>query len=129
MIPKGIFKNLSFHLSGNFKDKVFRNIDNRLYDPALWLMDAGIFYTIKNHVTLALNVNNLFDKEYFERTTILGKPRNYQASFLILFRDCSKMRCCNPIVYWGKKGINFGAPSVRLGYTFAPRPKMYRGGA
>lgn len=85
MIPKGIFKNLSFHLSGNFKDKVFRNIDNRLYDPALWLMDAGIFYTIKNHVTLALNVNNLFDKEYFERTTILGKPRNYQASVSYTF--------------------------------------------
>ena len=80
-----IFKNLSFHLSGNFKDKVFRNVDNRLYDPALWLMDAGIFYTIKNHVTLALNINNLFDKEYFERTTIMGKPRNYQASVSYTF--------------------------------------------
>ena len=80
-----VLKNLSFHLSGNFKDKVFRNIDNRLYDPALWLMDAGIFYTIKNHVTLALNVNNLFDKEYFERTTIMAKPRNYQASVSYTF--------------------------------------------
>ena len=84
-IPRGVLKNLSFHLSGNFKDKVFRNIDNRLYDPALWLMDAGIFYMIKNHVTLALNVNNLFDKEYFERTTIMAKPRNYQASVSYTF--------------------------------------------
>lgn len=84
-IPRGVLKNLSFHLSGNFKDKVFRDVENRLYYPALWLMDAGVFYTIKNHVTLALNVNNLWDKEYFEKTTVLGKPRNYQVSVSYTF--------------------------------------------
>lgn len=85
MIPRGVLKNLSFHLSGNFTDKIFRDVENRLYYPALWLMDAGIFYTIKGHVNLALNINNLFDKEYFEKTTVLGKPRNYQASVSYTF--------------------------------------------
>ncbi len=84
-IPTGVLKNLSFQLSGNFKDKVFSDIKERIYTPALWLMDAGIYYTIKGHVNLALNINNLFDKEYFEKTTVLGKPRNYQASVSYTF--------------------------------------------
>ena len=84
-IPTGVLKNLSFQLSGNFKDKVFSDIKERIYTPALWLMDAGIYYTIKGHVSLALNINNLLDKEYFEKTTVLGKPRNYQASVSYTF--------------------------------------------
>lgn len=76
-IPKGVLKDLSFHLSGNFKDKVFRDVTNRIYYPALFLVDAGVFYTIKKHVTLALNIDNLFDKEYFKSMTVYGKPRNF----------------------------------------------------
>lgn len=81
-IPRGIFKNLSFHLSGNFTDKVFKNVATRSYTPALWLMDGGIFYTIKRNVMLAVNVNNLFDKEYFTQGNkpVKGMPRNFQAS-------------------------------------------------
>lgn len=79
-VPKGVLKNLSVHLSGNFKDKVFTNLETNAYLPALWLMDAGIYYTIKQKVSLALNVNNLWNKEYFTDYSIMGKPRNFLAS-------------------------------------------------
>lgn len=79
-IPKGVFQDLSFHLSGNFRDKLFTDVQNRIYMPALWLMDAGVFYTVKKHVTLSLNVNNILNKNYFTRMTVMGKPRNFMAS-------------------------------------------------
>ncbi|MCR9011448.1 TonB-dependent receptor [Gabonibacter chumensis] len=80
-VPTGIFKALSFHLSGNFRDKIFRDVTSRLYYPSLWLMDGGVFYTIKSHITLACNVNNIFNKEYFESSSpVQGTPRNYQVS-------------------------------------------------
>lgn len=80
-VPTGILKALSFHLSGNFRDKIFRDVASRFYYPSLWLMDGGVFYTIKNHITLACNVNNIFDKEYFESSSpVQGTPRNYQLS-------------------------------------------------
>lgn len=76
-VPKGVLKNLSVHLSGTFQDKIFSDVVNRVYSPALFLVDGGLFYTIKQRVTLALNIDNLFDKEYFKSTTVLGKPRNF----------------------------------------------------
>lgn len=76
-VPKGILKNLSVHLSGTFQDKVFTDVANRVYYPALFLVDGGLFYTIKQKVTLALNVDNLLDKEYFKSMTVPGKPRNF----------------------------------------------------
>lgn len=78
-IPKGVLRDLSFHLSGNYRDKLFTDVKNRVYMPALWLMDAGVFYTVKKHVTLSLNVNNILDKTYFTKMTVLGKPRNFLA--------------------------------------------------
>lgn len=81
-IPSGMFKNLSFHLSGNFRDKVYRDVASNLYYPSLWLMDAGIFYTLKEHVTLSCNINNLLNKKYFETVSnpVQGAPINYQFS-------------------------------------------------
>lgn len=84
-IPKGLLQNLSFHLSATFKDKVFRNISDNTYFPSLWLMDGGIFYTIKSHVTVAVNVNNILGKEYFTSMTVMGKPRNFMASVSYTF--------------------------------------------
>ena len=84
-IPKGVLKNLSIHLSGTFQDKVFTNVATRTYYPALFLVDGGLFYTIKKKVTLALNVDNLFDKEYFKSTTVLGKPRNFTGTIAYRF--------------------------------------------
>ena len=84
-IPKGLLKNLSFHLSGTFQDKIFTDVANRVYNPALFLVDGGLFYTIKQKVTLALNVDNLFDKEYFKSTTVYGKPRNFTGTISYRF--------------------------------------------
>ena len=86
-IPSGIFRFLSFHLSGNFRDKVYRDVASNLYYPSLWLMDAGIFYTIHNHVTLSCNVNNILNKKYFETTNapVQGAPVNYQFSLSYKF--------------------------------------------
>lgn len=84
-IPKGIFRDLSFHVSGNFRDKLFTDVEHRIYMPALWLMDAGIFYTVKKHVTLSLNVNNILDKTYFTKMTVMGKPRNFLAGISYSF--------------------------------------------
>lgn len=79
-VPKGIVKDLSFHVSGNFRDKLFTDVDTRTYIPALWLMDAGVFYTVGKHVTLSLNVNNLLNKKYFTTMTVMGRPRNFQVA-------------------------------------------------
>lgn len=79
-IPKGVLKDLSFHLSGNFRDKLFTDVKTHTYIPSLWLMDAGVYYTVKKHVTLSLNVNNILNKEYFTTMTVPGKPRNFQAA-------------------------------------------------
>lgn len=84
-IPKGVLKNLSFHLSGTFTDRIYQNISNNQYYPSNYLVDAGIYYTIKNSISLALNVNNIFDKEYFEKTTVYGKPRNFMATISYRF--------------------------------------------
>lgn len=79
-VPRGVLRDLSFHLSGNFRDKLFTDVENRVYMPALWLMDAGVFYTVKRQITLSLNVNNIWDKTYFTKMTVMGKPRNFLAS-------------------------------------------------
>lgn len=84
-IPKGVFKDLSFHLSGSYTDRIYRNIPANLYFPSIFLVDAGVYYTIKKQIHLSLVVNNLFDKEHFVKTTTLGKPRNFMASVSYTF--------------------------------------------
>ena len=79
-VPRGILKDLSLHLSGTFQDKIYTNVATNTYYPSLFLMDCGIFYTIRQRVTLALNIDNLLDKEYFKSTTVYGKPRSFSAT-------------------------------------------------
>ena len=79
-IPRGVLKDLSFHLSGTFTDRIYRNIQNNVYDPSRYIVDAGIYYTIKNNITLACNINNLFNNHYFSSSTRLAKPRNFIAT-------------------------------------------------
>ena len=79
-VPRGVLKNLSLHLSGTFQDKIYTDVAANVYYPSLFLLDGGIFYTIREKVTLALNIDNLLDKEYFKSTTVYGKPRNYTAT-------------------------------------------------
>lgn len=85
-IPKGVLKDLSFHLSGTFTDRIYRSIENNVYDPARYIVDAGIYYTINKQVTLACNINNLFNHTYYLSTTRLAKPRNFMATISYHFR-------------------------------------------
>ena len=84
-IPRGILKDLSFHLSGTFTDRIYRNIQNKTYDPSRYIVDAGVYYTIKNSITLSCNVNNLFNNHYFSSSTRLAKPRNFIATIAYHF--------------------------------------------
>ncbi|MCD8186174.1 MAG: TonB-dependent receptor, partial [Rikenellaceae bacterium] len=85
-ITQGIFKHLSFHVSGTYQDRIYRSITDHTYYPALFLVDAGVYYTIKSHVTVSALVNNVFDKEYFVKTTTMGKPINYMFTLSYKFR-------------------------------------------
>lgn len=84
-IPKGIFKDLSFHASGTFTDRIYRSIADNTYFPSLFLVDVGVYYKIKNHIRLSAMVNNLFDRSYFVKTTTLGKPTNFMTSVSYTF--------------------------------------------
>lgn len=84
-IPRGVLKDLSFHLSGTYTDRIYRNIADNTYYPSLFLVDAGAYYTINKQIRLSMVVNNVFDKEYFVKTTTLGKPRNFMASIAYNF--------------------------------------------
>lgn len=79
-IPRGILKDLSFHLSGTFTDRIYRDIGENLYDPPRYIVDAGIYYTIKKKLTLSCNVNNVLNSHYFSSTTRLAKPHNFIAT-------------------------------------------------
>lgn len=85
-IPRGALKDLSFHFSGQFTDKMYTSIANNVYFPSRYLVDLGVFYTIKKHITLAVNINNLFNHEYFISTTRLGKPRNFMCTIAYNFK-------------------------------------------
>lgn len=85
-IPNGVLKDLSFHLSGTYTDRIYRSIANNTYFPSLYMFDAGLYYTINKQIHLSTTINNLFDREYFTKTTTLGKPRNFMASISYTFR-------------------------------------------
>lgn len=85
-IPRGPLRDLSFHLSGTFTDRIYRDITNNLYYPSYYIVDAGVYYTLKKSITLAVNVNNLFNKDYFTNMTVPGKPCNFMATVSYNFR-------------------------------------------
>lgn len=84
-IPRGILKDFSFHLSGTFTDRIYSSIENNVYDPSRYIVDAGIYYTIKNSITLSCNINNIFNNHYFSSATKLAKPRNFIATIAYNF--------------------------------------------
>lgn len=81
LIQKGAFKNLGFVATASFMDKVYRNTDNTSEYPSYWLVDMGVSYKLKNNVRLSVNVNNVFDKEYFNQSLgsqmVPSMPRNF----------------------------------------------------
>ena len=76
-IPSGVLKNLSFHLNGKYTDKRFTNVANNVFLPATFIVDAGIFYTLKNGITLSGNLYNVLNKKYFISATRPAKPRHF----------------------------------------------------
>ena len=83
-IPKGWLKNLEFHISSSYTGKVYRNTANSTWFDPYWITDLGASYTVNNHVHLTVNVNNLFNKSYYNQALgnqlVPSMPRNFQVA-------------------------------------------------
>ncbi|WP_251968766.1 TonB-dependent receptor [Parabacteroides sp. AD58] len=83
-IPKGWLKNLEFHISSSYTGKVYRNTANSTWFDPYWITDMGASYTVNNHVHLTVNVNNLFNKSYYNQALgnqlVPSMPRNFQVA-------------------------------------------------
>lgn len=84
IIPKGWLKNLEFHFSSSYTGKVYRNTANSIWFDPYWITDLGASYTVNNHVHLTVNVNNLFNKSYYNQALgnqlVPSMPRNFQVA-------------------------------------------------
>lgn len=84
IIPKGWLKNLEFHFSSSYTGKVYRNTANSAWFDPYWITDLGASYTVNNHVHLTVNVNNLFNKSYYNQALgnqlVPSMPRNFQVA-------------------------------------------------
>lgn len=84
IIPKGWLKNLEFHFSSSYTGKVYRNTANSTWFDPYWITDLGASYTVNNHVHLTVNVNNLFNKSYYNQALgnqlVPSMPRNFQVA-------------------------------------------------
>ncbi len=83
-VAEGVLKGLGVNFDVTYQDKVFRNSDNTSLFPSYWLANAGLSYRMQNNIRLALNVYNLFDKEYFNQylgdQLVPSMPRNFMLS-------------------------------------------------
>lgn len=79
-IQKGFLKNLSFHINGNYTDKRYTNVANDIYLPATFIVDGGLYYTLKNGVTLSGNLYNILNTKYFISATRPAKPRHFMVT-------------------------------------------------
>lgn len=83
-IPRGILKDLEFHLSSSYTGKVYRNTTNSTWFDAYWITDFGLSYLLRNNVHLTFNLNNLFDNHYYNQALgqqlVPSMPRNFQVA-------------------------------------------------
>lgn len=81
-ISKGTLKGLGFNLSVTYMGEVLRDVSTNLKYPSYWLTDLGASYTLKNNIRLSVNINNLFNKDYYDQSLgmqmVPSMPRNYQ---------------------------------------------------
>lgn len=81
-VPKGWLKHLEFHLSSSYTGKVYRNTANSFWFDPYWITDLGASYTLNNRVHITVNVNNLFNKSYYNQALdtqlVPSMPRNFQ---------------------------------------------------
>ena len=85
---KGALDRLTIGGGARWQNRSWQNIYNRAKDQyqdfsqdAYWLVDAMARYQVSEHLSTTLNVNNLFDKQYytnigFYNTAYYGDPRN-----------------------------------------------------
>ncbi|MDY7569636.1 TonB-dependent siderophore receptor [Pseudomonas fragi] len=85
---KGPLDRLTIGGGARWQNRSWQNIYNRAKDQyqdfsqdAYWLVDAMAKYQVSEHLSTTLNVNNLFDKQYytnigFYNTAYYGDPRN-----------------------------------------------------
>lgn len=80
-VSKGLLKNLGFTATVSYTDNVYRTIDKGVIYPAYWLTDLGASYKLNNGIQLRVNVNNVFDKEYYNQSLgaqmVPSTPRNF----------------------------------------------------
>lgn len=83
-IPKGVFRDLEFHLSSSYTGKVYRDAANSTWFDPYWITDLGASYTINGHTRLTVNINNLFDNSYYNQALgnqlVPSMPRNFQVA-------------------------------------------------
>lgn len=83
-VTKGLLKGFGANISVSYQDKLYRNPDNSLYFDSYWITDLGFSYLLKNHVRLGANINNLFNKEYYNQAIgnqlAPSMPRNFLLS-------------------------------------------------
>lgn len=89
-IGAGVFKNLGFNATVSYMDKTYRNTTNTMTYPSYWLTDCGVSYRMNNGVTLSANVNNIFDKKYYNQSLsyqmVPSMPRNVLVSLAYTLR-------------------------------------------
>jgi catecholate siderophore receptor len=68
-----------------YQDDMFASIDNEVTLPSFTRFDAGVFFTLNDNLRAQVNVENLFDEEYFvtshnNNNISPGSPRAVRAS-------------------------------------------------
>ena len=83
-IPRGVLRDLEFHLSSSYTGKVYRDAANSTWFDPYWITDLGASYTINGHIRLTVNINNLFDNSYYNQALgnqlVPSMPRNFQVA-------------------------------------------------
>ncbi len=81
---------LAFGLGATYQDSFFVREDNDVEVPSFFRVDAAAFYTVSDNLRLQLNVENLFDEDYFpdahSNTNITtGRPLNARLTAVVSF--------------------------------------------
>lgn len=78
---KGALKNLALNGTVTYTDNVFRDMSKSVVYPSYWLVDLGASYKLNKGISLRVNANNIFNKEYYNQSLgtqmVPSLPRNY----------------------------------------------------
>ena len=85
-----VSERLAFGLGATYQDSFFVREDNAAEVPSYFRVDAAAFYTVSDNLRLQLNVENLFDEDYFpdahsNDNITTGRPLNARLSAVLNF--------------------------------------------